>query len=1350
MPSKKHTAFYSRSTERLLLGVVTLILSVMALSYYSNIKGALKEATDGYADGSVIHLSYPINEEKLKKALLKGGYFSDERYVNFISKQLKHKIDERGALPNLGALNKNPYLVSAIAFAQTGTEEGKLRFLNSIAHLGMDSALYYSELNNPTPYPTEVAISNEPGVSISGHVSLTGVDTVSHKGILVKLERIYPQVYFDTLSYQSPTQTVFYARTDEKGNYKFTHLDPTGNYSVIAIKPGFEFGPSQGTASIKKDRIYNFTGKHHTMRLLDRVAYKQIKEDKIFTVRTPETFKKQFFSYLALFVAAFWVLHVVLYLRKYRSDEFILPLIKFILGIGIIVLYSIQDPLRDEMHGSGMAACAAAVLLFFAVLAIFIKNNPFNRFYHSRWFDPLHYLYASLGKEYATLKAPRGYTWLFAAIGLMLLLLIFGTGPEGSGVKVNLFGLQVTELSKYLMVIFFAAYFTANEGYFKNIPDNRWLTKHNLLMFALFLFLLLIYAVLGDLGPAIVLCLTFLFFYAFAKGEFAYLIAAVCGFGIVLWIAARFFNTENINVLPWIALAACIGTFLYAYRKKKHESVFFVTLIMASFILLATLPFHFTQRLADRNSMFANIWENELVGGDQVAHGVWALNSGGFLGQGLGKGFSNVMPAYHTDMILQSIGEELGIVALIAIFIAFGLLVYRCILAARRTGKPFMFYVMAGIAIATMLQLIIITAGTLGLLPLTGISVPFLSKGNAGLMVTLIAFLGVLIMSHERGDKLEMEYVKKHFDNVNAYAVLTFFTTMLIFIGTLIWYQIKSDTYITKPALVLNKQGSWQFSYNPRIGIMLREIKPGNIYDKNGVLLATSDKEQLRKHQQKLFIAGADPTWYQQQLNRNQKRYYPFGADLLFWLGDYNKEIAREESAGYAAEFRHFTALRGFEVTYTTIKKTSYRYKENKFLEPTVKESELALYDYRALASFIKAGKNSKLVDIHNKKEKDIWLSLDVTLNHAINQIIQSQAPFKNFRTSVIALNAKTGDVLASAINPAPSYKDLKLIGAIDAEDYRNIYKQIFNDRIVVPQDLGITYTSRPGSVVKIIDAYAAINQYGLNAVNFSFFVYPSEVIRSNEPSNENVDMRKAIVKSSNVYFIKLINEKKLEASLFNMYDLLGMNIHNRGGFNFKRPADYDSEKYFKEWNAFTSIGKNIYNTQNKHLINTRKRLHSHYSDLAWGQGELMATPLHIAKMTAAIANKDSLQPARFLYKAWNQPMTKDPAISITKHKGAYTYISSFMKEQSAATASLTGLDVRGKTGSPERDKIINQNGKTVRKRVTDAWYTFYVPSPKLGAPIAFAIRIEEIGNSEHAKELAVHILKRLKNAGYL
>ncbi|MCH5598335.1 penicillin-binding protein 2 [Niabella ginsengisoli] len=310
---------------------------------------------------------------------------------------------------------------------------------------------------------------------------------------------------------------------------------------------------------------------------------------------------------------------------------------------------------------------------------------------------------------------------------------------------------------------------------------------------------------------------------------------------------------------------------------------------------------------------------------------------------------------------------------------------------------------------------------------------------------------------------------------------------ILIFTGSLIWYQAKSNEYIVKPALVLNKRGAWQYSYNPRIGVMLREIKAGNIYDKNGILLATSSKKEFEKNRTKLLNYGANAALYKEQLSREQDRYYPFGSDLLFWLGDYNKEIAREENMGYAAEFRHFTALRGFDVSYTTTERTTDRYKENKFLPETTTENELTLYDYSALSPFIKAGKNSQLIDSQNNKQKDIWLSLDVVMNEKINALIQSQKPYKDSRTSVIAINSKTGDVLASASNPSPSYKDQKLISNIEPDDYRNIYKQIFNDRMIVPQDLGITYNSRPGSTVKIIDAYAAFNQYGLGAANFNF-----------------------------------------------------------------------------------------------------------------------------------------------------------------------------------------------------------------------------------------------------------------------
>ena len=94
----------------------------------------------------------------------------------------------------------------------------------------------------------------------------------------------------------------------------------------------------------------------------------------------------------------------------------------------------------------------------------------------------------------------------------------------------------------------------------------------------------------------------------------------------------------------------------------------------------------------------------------------------------------------------------------------------------------------------------------------------------------------------------------------------------------------------------MNRQGTWQYSYNPRIGLMLREIKAGNIYDRNGVLLATSDKDKFSGAKNKLVGIGANPALYNEQLSREQDRYYPFGSDLLFWLGDYNKEIAHEES----------------------------------------------------------------------------------------------------------------------------------------------------------------------------------------------------------------------------------------------------------------------------------------------------------------------------------------------------------------------------------------------------------------------------------------------------------------------
>ena len=153
---------------------------------------------------------------------------------------------------------------------------------------------------------------------------------------------------------------------------------------------------------------------------------------------------------------------------------------------------------------------------------------------------------------------------------------------------------------------------------------------------------------------------------------------------LVLFVVSKFINLAQQNFCPDVAGSPASARWVIQFLLRKMNPYFLSYWLFLLFILLAQ-PFEFTQRLADRNGMFNNMWENKLVGGDQVAHGVWALNSGGFLGQGPGNGFSNVMPAHHTDMMLQSIGEELGFVTIIVIFIAFGILLYRVILSARRT-----------------------------------------------------------------------------------------------------------------------------------------------------------------------------------------------------------------------------------------------------------------------------------------------------------------------------------------------------------------------------------------------------------------------------------------------------------------------------------------------------------------------------------------------------------------------------------------------------------------------------------------------------------------------------------------
>ena len=151
--------------------------------------------------------------------------------------------------------------------------------------------------------------------------------------------------------------------------------------------------------------------------------------------------------------------------------------------------------------------------------------------------------------------------------------------------------------------------------------------------------------------------------------------------------------------------------------------------------------------VGERVSMWLSPWDNLIHGGDQLAHSLWAFATGGVTGMGTGRGDPQLVPAAHTDLILSALGEEWG-------FAGRGrglraLRVHGLARAARialRARTDYEFFLAAGLAAATALQILLIAGGSLGVLPLSGVVTPFLSYGRTAMLANF-AVIGIL-----RGD----------------------------------------------------------------------------------------------------------------------------------------------------------------------------------------------------------------------------------------------------------------------------------------------------------------------------------------------------------------------------------------------------------------------------------------------------------------------------------------------------------------------------------------------------------------------------------------------------------------------
>src|SRR5437588_2389122 len=167
----------------------------------------------------------------------------------------------------------------------------------------------------------------------------------------------------------------------------------------------------------------------------------------ILAVRSPRDFQKAFIQWIAIYFAAFFVVHFIWRYGRFRGDPAILPALELLTGIGLALALSLRDPLRDTLEFKKFAAGVAAgcCLLLLPML------KPFSHRTFSKWV----------------------YTPLLAALGLFILLLRFGSGPTGSDARVNLGPFQPVELIKILLVFFLAGYFARKWEWLRELRERR-------------------------------------------------------------------------------------------------------------------------------------------------------------------------------------------------------------------------------------------------------------------------------------------------------------------------------------------------------------------------------------------------------------------------------------------------------------------------------------------------------------------------------------------------------------------------------------------------------------------------------------------------------------------------------------------------------------------------------------------------------------------------------------------------------------------------------------------------------------------------------------------------------------
>jgi cell division protein FtsW len=205
------------------------------------------------------------------------------------------------------------------------------------------------------------------------------------------------------------------------------------------------------------------------------------------------------------------------------------------------------------------------------------------------------------------------------------------------------------------------------------------------------------------------------------------------GFSMLLLFWQNDLGTALIFFCTFVAM-------LYtAIGQVRYVLVGLLLLLVAGYIGHQTFDY-----VALRVEAWWNPWLDPGGRAFQIVQSLLAFAGGGLFGQGLGQGLPTAIPVVHTDFVFAAIGEEYGLLGALAVLICFWLIIYQAFDIARRGQTSFQQLLAAGIGFLIGIQTVIIAAGSLKLIPLTGVTMPFVSYGGSSL-VTSFVMIGLLL-----------------------------------------------------------------------------------------------------------------------------------------------------------------------------------------------------------------------------------------------------------------------------------------------------------------------------------------------------------------------------------------------------------------------------------------------------------------------------------------------------------------------------------------------------------------------------------------------------------------------------